>query len=668
MKTPATTLRLLTGLLSLVSLAPAACEAPHRDDPTTGTLSVALRTSAGTIAYRLRAATFNITPVGASTAVASINTEDNLDATSVQQALPPGLNNVFLAPGWRLEKDFSGTFRDVTAQLVSTNPATVTITQGQITSTSFAFQTDGGEVITVGTGTLNLTIDVLDQAVLPDVISASTSASHTCVVLAGGAVRCWGMGFSGGLGYGNTNNIGDNETPASAGDVNVGGAATQVTTGSFATCVRLSTGAVRCWGTNTDGQLGLGNTAAIGDNEVPSSVAEVNVGAPVAQISASGNHVCALLTNGNVRCWGRGAEGVLGYGNTNNIGDNETPASAGDVNVGGPVAQIATGPLHTCALLTNGNVRCWGDGSVGALGYGNTNDIGDNETPASAGDVNVGGPVAQIAVGAFHTCALLTSGAVRCWGLAVDGQLGLGNTNNIGDNELPSSVLPVAFAALANGAFTPAQVLAGERHTCVRSSSNVIRCWGAAANGELGYGTTTSNIGDNELVSGILTAVQGLGTPISLALGSSAHHTCAILATGAIRCWGLGTSGQLGYGNTNNIGDNESPGGLGNVVVTTSAAPTAPDKTLPPPPASTATITLKIIGTGAVNEGGFTCASNVGVCSIQRPIGTAPIVVNADRPGGSWVGSVCTPQGSGNPSTDAVISFTASGTCTLTFP
>ena len=500
----------------------------------------------------------------------------------------------------------------MTAQLVSTNPATVTITQGQITSTSFAFQTDGGEVITVGTGTLNLTIDVLDQAVLPDVISASTSASHTCVVLAGGAVRCWGMGFSGGLGYGNTNNIGDNETPASAGDVNVGGAATQVTTGSFATCVRLSTGAVRCWGTNTDGQLGLGNTTAIGDNEVPSSVAEVNVGAPVAQISASGNHVCALLTNGNV--------------------------------------------------------RCWGDGSVGALGYGNTNDIGDNETPASAGDVNVGGPVAQIAVGAFHTCALLTSGAVRCWGLAVDGQLGLGNTNNIGDNELPSSVLPVAFAALANGAFTPAQVLAGERHTCVRSSSNVIRCWGAAANGELGYGTTTSNIGDNELVSGILTAVQGLGTPISLALGSSAHHTCAILATGAIRCWGLGTSGQLGYGNTNNIGDNESPGGLGNVVVTTTAAPTAPDKTLPPPPASTATITLKIIGTGAVNEGGFTCASNVGVCSIQRPIGTAPIVVNADRPGGSWVGSVCTPQGSGNPSTDAVISFAASGTCTLTFP
>ncbi|MEI9935803.1 MAG: hypothetical protein WDO69_01135 [Pseudomonadota bacterium] len=130
------------------------------------------------------------------------------------------------------------------------------------------------------------------------------------------------------------------------------------------------------------------------------------------QVSA-GNATCALLESGNVRCWGFGFFGSLGYGNTNDVGDDETPASVGDVNIGAPVAQIATGQ-NTCALLTNGNVRCWGRADAG-LGYMNQETIGDNETPASAGDVNVGASVAQVAVGTYHVCAVLTSGALRCW-------------------------------------------------------------------------------------------------------------------------------------------------------------------------------------------------------------------------------------------------------------
>jgi len=106
-----------------------------------------------------------------------------------------------------------------------------------------------------------------------------------------------------------------------------------------------------------------------------------------AQVAAGAYHTCALLTNGSVRCWGRNTYGPLGYGNTITIGDDEAPKSAGDVKVGGAVTQIAAGSDHTCALLTNGNVRCWGDGSYAPHGYGNTNDIGDNETPASVGDV-----------------------------------------------------------------------------------------------------------------------------------------------------------------------------------------------------------------------------------------------------------------------------------------
>ena len=156
-------------------------------------------------------------------------------------------------------------------------------------------------------------------------------------------------------------------------------------------------------------------------------------------IAAGREHTCALPGAGRVRCWGSGDQGALGYGNTDNIGDDETPASAGDVDVGGPVVALAAGAYHTCALLAEGRVRCWGDNRLGPLGYGNTEDVGDDETPASAGDVEVGGPVAALAAGGDHTCALLETSRVRCWGAGWSGQLGYGNTESIGDDETPAS-------------------------------------------------------------------------------------------------------------------------------------------------------------------------------------------------------------------------------------
>ena len=122
------------------------------------------------------------------------------------------------------------------------------------------------------------------------------------------------------------------------------------------------------------------------------------MGGTVIQIDAGVFHTCALLDTGAVRCWGAGGTGRLGYGNSVTIGDDETPATAGDVDVGGTVAQIVTGS-HTCALLDTGAVRCWGSGTDGKLGYGNTTIIGDNETPASAGDVNIVDPGDVVTLG-----------------------------------------------------------------------------------------------------------------------------------------------------------------------------------------------------------------------------------------------------------------------------
>lgn len=394
----------------------------------------------------------------------------------------------------------------------------------------------------------------------PIFMKVFVGASHTCALSPlTGNVRCWGTGNDGRLGYGNTNTIGDDEVPSTAGDVDLGGDVIAIATGTFSghTCALLTTGNVRCWGLGANGQLGYGNTNDIGDDETPASAGDVNIGGTVTQIAVGSQHTCVLLSTGNVRCWGNGSNGRLGYANVTTIGDDEAPASAGDVPVGGTVVQIGAGSTHTCALLSTGNVRCWGFGSFGILGYGNTTHIGDDETPASAGDVNIGGTVTQIAVGGQHTCALLSTGDVRCWGIATGGRLGYGNFNNVGDDETPAS------AGNVNVGGTVTQIAAGGNFTCALLTTGNVRCWGSGAFGKLGYGNTTT-IGDDELPSTVGYVDVG-DRVVQIASGSS--HTCVVLSTNQLRCWGLGTSGQLGYGNTTTIGDDEVPSTVGTVNV-----------------------------------------------------------------------------------------------------
>lgn len=310
--------------------------------------------------------------------------------------------------------------------------------------------------------------------------SLASSWYDTCAVLVGGAVRCWGSNYMGKLGYGNTDFVGDDESPASVGDVDVGGPVLQVAPGPEHTCAVLVDGQVRCWGSNSGGQLGLPDEGLIiGDDESPASVAaidigglaaqvvagldyscvlrstgsvrcwgsglslknpEIDLGGPAAQIVGGAHHVCARLVSGKVRCWGYGYDGALGYGNSQTIGDDESVAEAGDVDVGSKVVQLTAGDFGTCALLSAGNVRCWGANGWGQLGYGHTRTVGVDETPSSAGDVDVGGAVSFIDAGFAHTCVVLDTGRVRCWGRGEAFALGYGNANDIGDDELPSSV------------------------------------------------------------------------------------------------------------------------------------------------------------------------------------------------------------------------------------
>ncbi|MGH2919805.1 MAG: RCC1 domain-containing protein, partial [Solirubrobacteraceae bacterium] len=284
----------------------------------------------------------------------------------------------------------------------------------------------------------------------------SAGDAHTCAVLDDGTVRCWGYAAAGQLGYGDTTDVDD---PGSVGPVELGGVkATAITAGESHTCALLEDGTVRCWGYGLYGQLGNGDNDPdnlnIGDDELPTFKPPVFLGAgrTATAISAGNLHTCARLDNGTVRCWGFGGNGQLGYANTSRIGDNETPGSLADpvnLGLGRTATAISAGRQHSCAILDNGRVRCWGGGSFGQLGYGNQRSIGDDETPGSAGPVALGAGRTAIAIdtGVFHTCALLDTTSVRCWGYGANGRLGYCNEVNVGDTETPAAIGPVNLGA-----------------------------------------------------------------------------------------------------------------------------------------------------------------------------------------------------------------------------
>ena len=209
---------------------------------------------------------------------------------------------------------------------------------------------------------------------------------------------------------------------------------------------------------------GQGNTITIGDNETPASVGTVFLGRKAVAISAGLQHACAILDNGKVRCWGNGLVGRLGYGNVNDIGDNELPGLAGPVDIGTDrkAVAISSGGSHTCVILDNGKVRCWGEGGSGRLGYGNIDNIGDNETPGGFGpvDLGLGRTAVAISTAEVHSCALLDTGKVRCWGNGASGRLGYGNTAVIGDTETPGGFGPVVAGGLVPTKVRPGLSLA----------------------------------------------------------------------------------------------------------------------------------------------------------------------------------------------------------------
>ena len=396
--------------------------------------------------------------------------------------------------------------------------------------------------------------------------SITAGGGHTCAILPFGVVKCWGENFWGQLGYDSTAHLGDapGEIRAlPAVNLGVGRTATAITAGINHTCALLDDATVKCWGLNSQGQLGQDSTTTLGDNPGEmAALAPVNLGAgrTATAVTAGQVHTCALLDDATVKCWGNGNAGQLGQDSTTTLGDNPGEMAAlAPVNLGAgrTATAITAGSSHTCALLDDATVKCWGNGGVGRLGQDSTTTLGDNPGEMAAlAPVNLGAGRTATAVtaGNAHTCALLDDATVKCWGAGDNGMLGQDSTAYLGDN--PGEMAALAPVNLGAGR-TATAVTAGSFHTCALLDDATVKCWGFGAHGQLGQGST-ADLGDNPGEMAALAPINLGAGRTATAVTTGENHTCALLDDATVKCWGRGASGQLGQDSTANLGD--SPG------------------------------------------------------------------------------------------------------------
>ena len=277
--------------------------------------------------------------------------------------------------------------------------------------------------------------------------SVTAISSHTCVVLNNASVKCWGLNDEGQLGIDNTTNMGDNSSEMAALtsiNLGTGRTATAIAGGTYYSCALLDNASVKCWGRNDAGQLGIDNTTDMGDDSGEMAVLPtVNLGTgrtATAIAAGRGHHTCAVLDNASVKCWGYNNKGQLGIDNGTNMGDNTGDMAVlptVNLGTGRTATAIAVGVYHSCALLDNASVKCWGYNLYGQLGIGNNDRMGDHSGEmADLPSINLGtGRTATaISAGDAHTCAVLDDASVKCWGRNDAGQLGINNTTHMGDN------------------------------------------------------------------------------------------------------------------------------------------------------------------------------------------------------------------------------------------
>ncbi len=337
----------------------------------------------------------------------------------------------------------------------------------------------------------------------PPAWSVSAGNGHVCVLPSPTAgASCWGRNENGQLGDGTT---GNRRAPAAvsgltdATQISAHGALVGTELGH--TCARRGDGTARCWGNNDSGQLGNATTSGTStpvtvlfDHDSESGTAPVTLGG-ISEVAAGGRHSCALLGDSKVRCWGRNSSGQLGDDTTD---DRTVAVSVLTADDGDPdtvriplsgVLHLAAGANHTCAVMTDGKVTCWGANSSGQLGDDSTS---ERHTPVEV--KNIPEPTKPLTTAKFitagddHNCVLVASTGLRCWGENGAGQLGDGSTTDRTKPLAPAGLGDPDDDILANVPAFIYDVSAGRDDTCAVMLDTTVSCWGDNADGQLGDG------------------------------------------------------------------------------------------------------------------------------------------------------------------------------------
>lgn len=414
----------------------------------------------------------------------------------------------------------------------------------------YVFKRDFGPEITPG--------EKDSEAIQRNVVAIGTGYSHTCAALADGSAHCWGSNLLGQLGDGRPHR---SRLPVAIGMQDPIAdfiCSTECYFPSNSTCALLEDGSVSCWGRNDMGELGDGS-------RLPRESARKVPGLPPAEkiFGASGT-ICVLTHGKEVYCWGSNEGGKLGMGTDKGIvlcwggnqfgqlGDGSMRNRLLPVQIGGMADAVGLGAgwQQSCAIRKSGQVWCWGRNDRGQLGIpadlGTICIIREGTTDLFTGGMDnrssypcltlpqsvpgVEGAV-DLGHGTLHTCAVLTTGHVRCWGYNGEGQLG--NGTGVG-GAIPSDVLGLTSAI---------EVVAGYGHSCALLRDGTVRCWGRGA--VTGKGISTH---ESDLIPVRVKDLAGVK-----AISAGADHTCALRDDGTMWCWGGNTSKQLGVGEGRDI-------------------------------------------------------------------------------------------------------------------
>ncbi len=389
--------------------------------------------------------------------------------------------------------------------------------------------------------------------------------SHTCFINQNGQLKCWGYNYSGQLGADNTSgNFTTVTSPSTVPymDLGVNRRALQVSAGRDYSCVVLDNGEAKCWGHEGSGQVGTSfnpsGTYGAATGETIAALPAINLEAPgsgitVEEIRAGEQHTCALLSNGGVKCFGTNFEGRIGsphiaFSTGRYESEMGTNLQYIDLGTNRTALRLAVGYYHTCAILDNEKLKCWGRGpengidgqNGGHRGSYQAANMGDNLENLDFGEGNA---VMSAAAGIDGTCALLSTGELKCVGSNTYCRLGAGESDlNLRLHGSMNGSLP----SINTGTDRIVGMTTGWDASCVVTSAGAAKCWGKANLIGAGSdrGCAPSDMGDN-----LPTLNLGAGRVVKdIQIGYS--HACALLDNEGLKCWGSNVYGQLGVGDT----------------------------------------------------------------------------------------------------------------------